>query len=147
VKLEAWAVGITAQTSREVPGRKGLWQETSISYNNNNNNNNNSIDWLQKTAILGISHIIRKVLQCEAWSLSGGDHRWFKGSTRKKRPVTRDDNNNNNNNNIMYSGRTCLSWQRETLWLFFLLPVCDFIFSLSSRQKSKPAKHCTRIRH
>ena len=37
MKLEAWAVGITAG-SREVPGRKGLWQETSISYNNNNNN-------------------------------------------------------------------------------------------------------------
>jgi hypothetical protein len=42
--------------------------------NNNNNNNNNveavpgklSIDSLQKTAILGTSHIIRKVLQCEA---------------------------------------------------------------------------------
>ena len=43
-----------------------------------------SIDSLQKTAILGTSHIIRKVLQCEAWSVSGGDHRWFKGSTRKK---------------------------------------------------------------
>ena len=41
VKLEAWAVGITAG-SREVPGRKGLWQETSI-FNNNNNNNNNDI--------------------------------------------------------------------------------------------------------
>ena len=38
LKLEAWATGITAG-SREVPGRKGLWQETSISYNNNNNNN------------------------------------------------------------------------------------------------------------
>jgi len=37
VKLEAWAVGITAG-SREAPGRKGLWQEISISYNNNNNN-------------------------------------------------------------------------------------------------------------
>jgi len=35
VKLEAWAVGITAG-SREVPGRKGLWQEISISNNNNN---------------------------------------------------------------------------------------------------------------
>jgi len=51
--------------------------------NNNNHNNNNkvtrslrknleavpgkhSIDSLQKTAILGTSHIIRKVLQCEA---------------------------------------------------------------------------------
>ena len=43
-----------------------------------------SIDSLQKTAILGTSHIIRKVLQYEAWSLSAGDHRWFKRSTRKK---------------------------------------------------------------
>jgi hypothetical protein len=58
-----------------------------------------SIDSLQKTAILGTSHIIRKVLQCEAGSLSGGDHRWFKRCTRKKRRVTRDDVNNNNNNN------------------------------------------------
>jgi hypothetical protein len=32
-------------------------------------------------------------------SLSGGDHRWFKRSTRKKRPVTRHDVNNNNKNN------------------------------------------------
>ena len=45
-----------------------------------------SIDSLQKTAVLGTSHI----LQCEAWSVSGGDHRWFKRSTGKKRPVTRD---------------------------------------------------------
>jgi len=54
-------------------------------HNNNNNNNNatgivtrslrknletvpgkHSIDSLQKAAILGTSHIIRKVLQCEA---------------------------------------------------------------------------------
>ena len=49
-----------------------------------------SIDSLQKTAILGTSHIIRKVMQCDACSLSGGDHRWFKRSTRKKRPVTGD---------------------------------------------------------
>jgi len=49
-----------------------------------------SIDSLQETVILGTSHIIRKVLQCEAWRLSGGDHRWFKRSTGKKRPVTRD---------------------------------------------------------
>jgi hypothetical protein len=63
-----------------------------------------SIDSLQNTAVLGTSHIIRKVLQCEAGSLSSGDHRWFKRSTGKKRPVTRDihiyyNNNNNNNNN------------------------------------------------
>ena len=58
-----------------------------------------SIDSLQKTAILGTSHIIRKVLQCEAWSLSGGDHRWFKRSTRKKRPVTRDDSTRSSSSN------------------------------------------------
>jgi len=56
-----------------------------------------SIDSLQKTAILGTSHIIWKELQCEAWSLSGGDHRWFKRSTGKKRPVTRDIHIYNNN--------------------------------------------------
>jgi len=49
-----------------------------------------SIDSLQKTAILGTSHIIRKVLQCEARSLSGGHHCWFKRITRKNRPVTRE---------------------------------------------------------
>ena len=43
-----------------------------------------SIDSLQKTAVLGTAHVIRKVLQCEAWSVSGGDHCWFKGSTGKK---------------------------------------------------------------
>ena len=62
-----------------------------------------SIDSLQKTAILGTSHIIRKVLQCEAWSLSGGDHRRFKRSTRKKClwQETYVSNNNNNNNNTV----------------------------------------------
>jgi len=49
-----------------------------------------SIGSLQKTAILGTSHIIPKVLQCETRSLSGGDHRWFKRSTGQKRPVTGD---------------------------------------------------------
>jgi len=49
-----------------------------------------SIDSLQKTVVLGTSHIIRKILQCEALSVSGGDHCWFKRSTRKKWPVTRD---------------------------------------------------------
>jgi len=54
-----------------------------------------------KTAILGTSHTIRNVLQSETLSLSGGDHRWFKRSSRKKRPVTRDNNNNNNNTIII----------------------------------------------
>jgi hypothetical protein len=51
-------------------------------------------DSLQKTAMLGTSHIIRKVLLCETCSLSGGGHRWFKRSNRKKKPVTRDNDNN-----------------------------------------------------
>jgi hypothetical protein len=44
------------------------------------------------------------VLQADAWSLSGGVHRWLKWrSTRAERkPVTRDDNNNNNNNKLPY---------------------------------------------
>ena len=47
MKLEAWAVGITAG-SREVPGRKGLWQETATSHNNNNNNNNKvKVKWFR----------------------------------------------------------------------------------------------------
>jgi hypothetical protein len=50
-----------------------------------------SIYSLQKTAILWTSHIIRKLLQSKTWSLSGGDHSWFKRSTREKRPVTRHD--------------------------------------------------------
>jgi hypothetical protein len=48
---------------------------------------------LQKTAILGTSHIIREVLQAETLSLSGGVHHWLKRrSTREERkPVTRND--------------------------------------------------------
>jgi hypothetical protein len=50
-----------------------------------------SVDSLQKTAILGTSHIIRKVLQSETRSLRGGDHRWFKRrSARKNKPVARE---------------------------------------------------------
>jgi len=49
-----------------------------------------SVDSLQKTAVLGTSHIIRKVLQPEAWSLSGGDHCLSKTSNREKMPVTGD---------------------------------------------------------
>jgi hypothetical protein len=48
------------------------------------------IDSLLKTSILGKSHIIWEVLQCEAGSVSGGDHRWFKRSTGKERRVTCD---------------------------------------------------------
>jgi hypothetical protein len=66
---------------------------------------NISTDSLQQTAVLGTSHIIRKVLQCGTGSLSGG----VTAGTREvpgRKPVTRDnydgddyDNNNNNENN------------------------------------------------
>jgi hypothetical protein len=52
-----------------------------------------SIDSLQKRAIFGTSHVIRKVLQCETRILSGGERGWFRRSTRKNRPVTREDKN------------------------------------------------------
>jgi hypothetical protein len=57
-----------------------------------------SLDSLQKTAILGTWHIIRKVLQAETWSLSGGVHHWLKGRStgEERKPVTRDNNNNCN---------------------------------------------------
>jgi len=54
-----------------------------------------SIDSLQETAVLGTSHIIRKVLQSETGTLSGGDHRWITStSNREKRPMTRENKNN-----------------------------------------------------
>jgi hypothetical protein len=44
-----------------------------------------SIHSLKKTAIFGTSHITRKVLQSDIWSLSGGYHRWFKrGNVKAK---------------------------------------------------------------
>jgi hypothetical protein len=50
-----------------------------------------SIYSVQKTAILGTSHKIQKVLQSETGSMSGGNHSWFKRrSTENKRHVTRD---------------------------------------------------------
>jgi hypothetical protein len=49
-----------------------------------------STDSLQKRAILGTFHIIQKVLQSETGSLRGGDHCWFKRSSREERPVTTD---------------------------------------------------------
>jgi len=58
-----------------------------------------SIDSLIKTAVLGISHIIQIVLQFETWSLSSGDHRWFKRTARKKWLVTRDKTNNSSSSN------------------------------------------------
>ena len=91
-----------------------------------------SIDSLQKTAILGISHILRKVLQCETLNLSDGVHRWFKKHTRKKGPVTSDNNNNNN----LYA-EICTIHYIRLLWLFVLrsnlVPQCLHI--------SKPFTH------
>jgi hypothetical protein len=59
-----------------------------------------SIDCLQKTAVLGTSHIIRKVLQPENLSLSGGVHHLFKRKSTRKTCEKKRRNNNNNNNSI-----------------------------------------------
>jgi hypothetical protein len=69
------------------------------------------------TAILGTAHIIRKVLQCEAWSVSGGDHRWFKRSIGEKRPVPREDNTSTNNN----TGVKCTA---VTTLVTTIIPLC-----------------------
>jgi hypothetical protein len=50
-----------------------------------------------KTAVLGTSHIIRKVLQSETWSLSGGVYHWFKRSTREKETYDDDDDDDDDN--------------------------------------------------
>jgi len=42
-----------------------------------------SVDSLQGTVVLVTFHIIRKVVQSETGTLSGGDRRCFKRSTRK----------------------------------------------------------------
>ena len=73
-----------------------------------------STDSLQKTAVLGTSHIVRKLLQSETWSLNGRDHRWFVRSTRKKRLVKRDDTTTTttataNNNNNKFGPSYCIS--------------------------------------
>jgi hypothetical protein len=87
-----------------------------------------SVDSLQKTAILGTSHIIRKVLQAESWSLSGGVHHWLKRrSTRDERkPLTRNDDDDNNNNNNNNNNKVALQssygpWPRHTGILVILL--------------------------
>jgi len=43
-------------------------------------------------------HIVQKILKSETWSLSSEDRHWFKRSTNKKWPVTRDDEDGNYNN-------------------------------------------------
>ena len=63
LKPEQWGSPLVQEKYQE----KGLWQETSISYNNKNNEMMiiiiiQEIKELQKTAILGTAHILRKVL-------------------------------------------------------------------------------------
>ena len=65
MKLEAWAVGITAG-STEVLGRKGLWQETYISNNNNNNNNNNNY-YYYYVVVTGLFALVLLLLN-QRWS-------------------------------------------------------------------------------
>ena len=45
-----------------------------------------------KTAVLGILHIIRKVLQSETWSVRGGNQCWAQDKYQEEMPATRDRN-------------------------------------------------------
>jgi hypothetical protein len=71
------------------------------------NKRKHSVNSIQTTAVIGISHVIRKVRQCETVYLSGGDSwRLKRGAGGERSFVTGDnkkynDNNNNNNNNII----------------------------------------------
>jgi hypothetical protein len=52
------------------------------------------IQWIlykKKTAVLGTSHIIRKLLQSENLSLSGGVHQWFKRRSTRGKEIDDDD--------------------------------------------------------
>jgi hypothetical protein len=60
-----------------------------------------SIDSLRKAAVLGTSHVMGKVLQCEPCGLSGGDRCWVKRRTREKWPVTKRRRQRQHNNNII----------------------------------------------
>ena len=53
-----------------------------------------SIDTLQKTAVLGTSHIIRKVMQSETGYINCGANRWFGRSASKRRPPIRNNDKN-----------------------------------------------------
>jgi len=83
---------------------------------------NHSIDSLQKAAVLGTSHIIREVLQCEAWSLSGGDHRWFKRSTREREKACDKRQRNGNKIELIFINVTSqqpdgqLQKQHNIIW-------------------------------
>jgi hypothetical protein len=96
-----WATGIVSKSL------KNICKDTRTIFNRS----------IQKTAVLGTSHVVRNVLQSETWNLSGGAHDWFKRrGARKRKPLRReqkydeddddddddeDNNNDNNNNNIL----------------------------------------------
>ena len=68
-----------------------------------------SIDSLQKTAILGTSHIIWKIVQCETWSLYGEDKVEFQQENLCDKRCDDyiddddDDDDSNKNNNMIPS--------------------------------------------
>ena len=64
-----------------------------------------SIDSLQKTAVLGTAHIIRKVLQCETgrWGSPLVQGRYWGEKARDKGQRNNNNNNNDNNNKSRYT--------------------------------------------
>ena len=100
-----------------------------------------STDSLQKTAILRTSHVIRKALQSETWSLSGGDHLWLKEKYQAEKTCAKrqqqqhnNNNNNNNNNNIKLTSTVCT---RRVVAIFQ-----DTHCEHRSTRKSNPVSSC-----
>ena len=52
------------------------WKEKQETTKIQINTGKHSTDSIQKTALLGTSHIIRKVSKTESWAFSFGDIRW-----------------------------------------------------------------------
>ena len=89
-------MGITAG-SREVPGRKGPWQETPISHNNNNNNNYYYYYLLLHYSVHFL--IFNELAQLSKGQLQGQNKevRKINKLQRVKKNTTTTTNNDNNN--------------------------------------------------
>jgi hypothetical protein len=100
---------------------------------------NHSIDSLHKTAVLGTWHMIREVLQSEAWSLSGDIHHWFKSiNTRERKNRRRNDDDNEGTVQILKCF-TSVCWRRWSQFVDCVKRYTDRCFTESRRQEFNKA--------
>jgi hypothetical protein len=93
------------------------------SKNDQNTNTKHSIHSAQQTAVLGTSHKMKKVLQCETGVLNGGGRCWFSGRWNgERRDVTGDNNNDNNSSNVTKFVRKVAHLYGVDSTLFFTNP-------------------------